>query len=145
VYADWVHRLLHTKWLYRNVHKVHHQSVNPNPLSGLSMHPLESALYFSAAPLVAVLATLWMSRLMIKMLVLAPLQGHHGHSVTEDGLMDEHSCWHYIHHAKFNWNFGANPFWDRVIGTAWDGRDYRPKARVRRKATLHVSCREFSC
>ena len=38
----WSHRLLHTPLLYRTVHKVHHQSFNPDPLSGLSMHWLES-------------------------------------------------------------------------------------------------------
>ena len=30
----WTHRMLHTKWLYRNVHKVHHESFNPDPFSG---------------------------------------------------------------------------------------------------------------
>ena len=26
---------------------------------------------------------------------------------------------HYIHHAKFRYNFGANPFWDRLFGTEY--------------------------
>ena len=30
----WTHRMLHTKWLYKNVHKVHHESFNPDPFSG---------------------------------------------------------------------------------------------------------------
>ena len=33
-----------------NVHSVHHESFNPNPFSGLSMHPLEGAAYYSALP-----------------------------------------------------------------------------------------------
>ena len=31
----WTHRMLHTKWLYKNVHKVHHESYNPDPFSGM--------------------------------------------------------------------------------------------------------------
>ena len=49
----WTHRLLHTPWFYKSVHKTHHESYNPDPFSGLSMHWFESAVYFSAAPLLA--------------------------------------------------------------------------------------------
>ena len=40
----WFHRMLHLPWLYKNVHKYHHESYNPDPFSGLSMHPIESAV-----------------------------------------------------------------------------------------------------
>jgi Fatty acid hydroxylase len=42
-----IHRLLHVPVLYRTVHKLHHNNVNPGPWSGLSMHPIEHVLYFS--------------------------------------------------------------------------------------------------
>ena len=37
------------QFLYKWVHSVHHNSVNPSPWSSLSMHPVEHMLYFSTA------------------------------------------------------------------------------------------------
>jgi hypothetical protein len=59
VHFYFAHRLLHTKWLYKNVHKFHHESYNPTPFSGLSMHWFESMVYFSAAPLLAMTGMLF--------------------------------------------------------------------------------------
>ena len=38
---------IHTDTLYRWVHSVHHNSVNPSPWSSMSMHPVEAAFFFS--------------------------------------------------------------------------------------------------
>ena len=46
-----IHRLIHWPPLYRNVHRLHHTNVNPGPWLGLSMHPVEHALYFSGVVL----------------------------------------------------------------------------------------------
>merc|ERR1719389_1466764 len=37
------------RFLYRHVHSEHHKSHNPTSWSGLSMHPIESTYYFTAA------------------------------------------------------------------------------------------------
>ena len=39
-----MHRLLHTRWLYRHVHRIHHESVIPTPFSTYSFHWLEAVL-----------------------------------------------------------------------------------------------------
>ena len=111
----WTHRLLHmSPWLYKNVHKVHHESFNPDPYSGLSMHPIESAVYFSSgvmlAPLVvAGMLPMWAARLLCKALIISPLDGHHGFGIRES--------LHYLHHTKFNYNYGSTSFWDWQCGT----------------------------
>ncbi|MBK9644590.1 MAG: sterol desaturase family protein [Deltaproteobacteria bacterium] len=39
-----VHRALHTPWLFKHVHAVHHRSVDVNPFSSYSFHVVEGAL-----------------------------------------------------------------------------------------------------
>ena len=109
----WTHRLLHTQWFYKKVHKVHHESYNPDPFSGLSMHWFESAVYFSAAPLIKLIVPLHMFRTLSIGLILFPLEGHWGFGNWEK----EASVNHYIHHSKFNWNYGSSPMWDHLMGT----------------------------
>lgn len=108
------HRWLHTKWLYQNVHKVHHESVNPTPYSGLSMHWFESIIYFMSGPIIGcLLAPPWLFRLICKGLIIFPLEGHAGFGAW--GIEASHN--HYLHHSKFNWNFGSSPLWDYTFGT----------------------------
>lgn len=40
------HRLLHTKWLFRKVHYIHHKSSETNPFSGFSFHPVEATILY---------------------------------------------------------------------------------------------------
>ena len=57
---------------------MHHESFNPDPWSGLSMHWVEHVVYFSAGPMVAPFVPLWLFRLLMLGLFIFPLDGHHG-------------------------------------------------------------------
>jgi len=109
----WTHRLLHTRWLYGTVHMIHHQSFNPNPFSGLSMHWIESAIYFSSAPMLGLIVPLWIYRVISMSLILMPLASHLGYGSWET----ESTINHYIHHTKFKWNYGNSIIWDHIMGT----------------------------
>lgn len=118
-----VHRLLHEiPVLYRRVHKVHHESYNPDPWSGLSFHPIEAILYFSSLLIAHVLPIpYWAFCLHKTALLLTPANGHHGHDVVVLSCLfgSEH---HYLHHARFDCNYGSpTPFWDWIFGTLGRG------------------------
>ena len=43
------HRFVHIRAIYRFVHSLHHRNADPEPFSGLTMHPIEHLYYFSNA------------------------------------------------------------------------------------------------
>jgi sterol desaturase/sphingolipid hydroxylase (fatty acid hydroxylase superfamily) len=121
-----VHRLIHVPFLYKWVHSVHHNSVNPSPWSALSMHPVEHLLYWSDILLHLIVPS-------HPLLVLYHLQvtgtgaviGHVGFDKVETGseaLVDTHAYAHYLHHKYFEVNYadGMLPI-DKWIGTWHDG------------------------
>ena len=137
-----IHRLIHVPVLYKWVHSVHHNSVNPSPWSSLSMHPVEHLLYFSMVfwhfiipsnPIIALYQ--------LHFAGFGAVPGHVGFDkveVSEDRAFDTHAYMHYLHHKYFEVNYGGDglvPF-DRVFGTYHDGSreaDEQMKARFRAK------------
>ena len=136
-----VHRLIHTRRLYKWVHSVHHNSVNPSPWSSLSMHPVEHFLYWSGTLIHLILPS-------HPVLLLYHLQisgtgaviGHIGFDKIESGedrAIDTHAFAHYLHHKYFEVNYadGALPL-DKWMGTWHDGSpeaDDLMKERFRQK------------
>ena len=46
-YFYWTHRLMHTRWLMRHVHSVHHRSHDPTIWAAYAFHPIEAVINFS--------------------------------------------------------------------------------------------------
>ena len=144
-----IHWLIHQGPLYKWIHSVHHNSVNPSPWSSLSMHPVEHLLYWSDVLIHLVLPS-------HPLLVLYHLQvtgtgavvGHIGFDkieTGEDSAIGTQAYAHYLHHKYFEVNYsdGLMPF-DRLFGTWHDGskdgdalmqaRFEKKKARVNARA-----------
>ena len=121
-----IHRLIHTPWLYRHVHSVHHKAVNPSPWSSLAMHPVEHLLYFSSALYHLVLPSNPVIALyQLHVAGFGAIPGHVGFDKMEVGdgrAVDSHAYGHYLHHKYFEVNYGDGlvPL-DRVFGTWHDG------------------------
>lgn len=136
-----IHRLIHTPFLYKWIHSVHHNSVNPSPWSSLSMHPVEHAAYFATIFYHLIIPSNPMIALyQLHFAGFGAVPGHVGFDkveLAEDAGWDTHAYIHYLHHRYFEVNYGDGliPI-DRWIGTFHDGSkeaDERMKARFQAK------------
>ena len=121
-----IHRLIHVPILYKWVHSVHHNSINPSPWSSLSMHPVEHLLYWSDILIHLVLPSHPLLMLYhLQITGTGAVVGHIGFDKIENGdgtPVDSHAYAHYLHHKYFEVNYsdGMVPF-DRWFGTWHDG------------------------
>lgn len=138
IHFYWVHRMMHPWWdrnsglmqgdigafLYRHVHSLHHKSYNPGPWSGLSMHPVEHLFYYSCATVPALFMTLHPLHFLYTKFHadISPIGGHDGIGAPGAG-----SNYHYLHHAKFECNYGVpQPInFDKIFGTWVDYEEYK--------------------
>jgi sterol desaturase/sphingolipid hydroxylase (fatty acid hydroxylase superfamily) len=133
-----IHRLIHWPPLYRAVHSLHHNNVNPGPWSGLAMHPVEHLLYFSGVLLHWVLPSSGLHVVFhLQHLAFSPAQGHTGFEkvVVGGAEVQTGGFMHYLHHRYFEVNYGSElvPL-DRWFGTMHDGSavaDAAMNARLR--------------
>jgi lathosterol oxidase len=123
-----LHRLLHTRWLYRHVHRIHHESVAPTPFSTYSFHWLEAALLGS----VMILPMLFFTFSLIALLALPVLSiafnsiGHCNYNVfAKHPSLHSASLEHSMHHLRVSGNYGFYlPFLD-----TWANTTFRRTAR----------------
>jgi sterol desaturase/sphingolipid hydroxylase (fatty acid hydroxylase superfamily) len=137
-----VHRLIHWPPLYKYIHSVHHNSVNPSPWSSLSMHPVEGFLYHAVSfwhliipsnPIIALFQ--------LHVAGFGAVNGHIGFEkleLTPDVALDGHGYAHYLHHKYFEVNYGGDGLipWDKWLGTWHDGTkdgDAQMQARFEKK------------
>ncbi len=125
-----IHRLIHPwrtknipdlgKSLYYYVHSLHHKSYNPSSFNGLSMHPIESFIYFTAAyqylafkchPTIAIGCLVDLS--------VAAWISHDGFQWPGSG-----AWYHILHHLYYEGNYG-NPLvpFDYLFGTFIEGKE----------------------
>jgi len=126
VYFYFAHRLFHTNLLYW-MHRHHHRSEAPDPLTAFSFHPLEGLLTGGFAIVMS-----WAFGLHVYSLIAANAYGivngvliHSGHEVFPRWWFEHRvtrfvisPMFHDRHHATFHYNFGAyTTLWDRLFGT----------------------------
>ncbi|MDE0307156.1 MAG: sterol desaturase family protein [Albidovulum sp.] len=142
IHFFFIHRLIHTPWLYKHVHSVHHNSINPSPWSSLSMHPLEHLLYFGEIIWHLVIPSNPIVMLFNSHVIgYGAINGHIGFDkleLTKEKALDSHAYAHYLHHKYFEVNYGADGLvpLDKWFGYWHDGSkeaDEHMNERFRRK------------
>eukprot|EP01062_Namystynia_karyoxenos_P013611 TRINITY_DN14903_c0_g1_i1.p1 TRINITY_DN14903_c0_g1~~TRINITY_DN14903_c0_g1_i1.p1 ORF type:complete len:327 (+),score=98.96 TRINITY_DN14903_c0_g1_i1:80-1060(+) len=135
-----IHRILHPwgwklplvgdpgRFIYRHVHSLHHKSFSPGPWSGMSMHPLEHLVFFSSYVIALVVPLHPVHIFFITNYSrLSPLAGHDGYDRPGGA-----SLVHYLHHAKFEVNYGTPVVpMDKWFGSLDDGTSYRLKTGLK--------------
>ena len=127
VHFFFIHRAIHWPPLYKWIHSVHHNSINPSPWSSLSMHPVETFIYHAVGlwhlvipsnPIVALFQ--------LNMAGFGAVNGHIGFDkleIIEGQTLDSHAYIHYLHHKYFEVNYGGDGLipLDKWFGTWHDG------------------------
>jgi Delta7-sterol 5-desaturase len=127
LYFYWTHRLLHTPWLLRHVHGVHHRSRNPSPWAAYAFHPVEALVNGLVTPLALLVVPLHWSVLMLFALHQI-VRNTHGHAAVETMPRGFARHWlggrftttthHHLHHETARGNYGLwFTWWDRWCGT----------------------------
>jgi len=114
------HRLLHTRWLYRHVHRIHHESVIPTPFSTYSFHWVESLLLGSVMITAMLLGSfsIWALLALPVFSILFNTIGHWNYNLLAGTGRRSASVEHGQHHRRVAGNYGFYlPFLDRLFGT----------------------------
>ena len=138
----WIHRLLHWPPLYRLAHSVHHRNVNIGPWSGISMHPIETIIFFSSVAIHFVVPSHPLHVLFHLYLDgINPAFSHSGFEAIqtkEKKRVNTGDFFHQLHHRYFECNYGtAEMPWDKLFGSFHDGSEEATKATKLRKSKMY--------
>lgn len=126
-YFYWTHRFMHLPGVFERVHRVHHLSTNPSPLSVLAFHPIEALIEAGAVIVITALIPVHGGVLALwgLYMLLTNIMGHLGYELLPRSLARgalfrwlNTATSHNQHHRAFNANFGLYTLiWDRMMGT----------------------------
>lgn len=128
-YFYWTHRLSHkSRWLFRRVHRIHHQVTNPTPFADIMFHPVDALIHAGFVPLFLFTLPLhpFAFGLFLTFVTVINALGHIGYEVIPEGWRTNpvlrhvsRAAAHNAHHALVHGNYGLYfTIWDRLLGSS---------------------------
>ena len=115
----WIHRALHSKHLYKHLHKPHHKWIMPTPFASHAFHPLDGfaqSFPYHLFPFIFPLQKFAYIAL-FTFIQIWTVMIHDGEYVANSPIINGAAC-HTMHHLYFNYNYGQFfTLWDRVGGS----------------------------
>lgn len=121
------HIIIHKTFLYKAVHRLHHEAVDPKPIDLFVLHPIETLSFGSLWLLLLVMYSFNIYAIIIYLVinVIFGLVGHLGLEPLPAKFLQlpfikylGTSTFHHNHHQNIQHNFGFyTSIWDRLFGT----------------------------
>ncbi|KAK5109505.1 hypothetical protein LTR62_006957 [Meristemomyces frigidus] len=115
----WIHRGLHSKFLYKRLHKPHHKWIMPTPYASHAFHPLDGyaqSVPYHLFPFIFPLQKFAYIAL-FTFIQIWTVMIHDGEYVANSPVINGAAC-HTMHHLYFNYNYGQfTTLWDRLGGS----------------------------
>ncbi|XP_047156653.1 methylsterol monooxygenase 2-2-like isoform X2 [Vigna umbellata] len=143
----WGHRILHTKWLYKNVHSVHHEYATPFGLTSEYAHPAE-ILFLGFATIIGPvltgphLMTLWT---WMSLRVLETVEVHCGYHfpwslsnfIPLYGGADFHDYHHRLLYTKSGNYSSTFTYMDWIFGTDTGYKNLKASKKAEAESSSH--------
>ena len=114
------HRMMHTRYLYKTMHKYHHANKSPEPFDDMYIHPLEAFGYYCILYSYPVLFDCHIYAFVLYMIImgLCGVLDHSGILVRIPYLYDTRD--HDLHHERFDINYAFPfPYMD-ILHNTWE-------------------------
>jgi Delta7-sterol 5-desaturase len=118
--AYYTHRFLHTRFMFKHVHRWHHRLVAPTPFATVTMHPVEFTMLQATAFLPVLLLPVHVVSFiaLLAYVLVFNIMDHSGIRMRHWLPWHSSSAFHDDHHVHFHCNYGQNlAIFDRFHGT----------------------------